>query len=116
MTPDQCIDFCKPITQLGQELSKYKRKISIPEIEVLGLPAGEYTIQEIFYYGIVKCFWNTDFSLDENNMNNYDWFYPAHAWRQSQEDVEKWLKELNCEYQFNEANMNGLSVLIKRNR
>jgi glycosyltransferase involved in cell wall biosynthesis/ubiquinone/menaquinone biosynthesis C-methylase UbiE len=114
MKAEECIRACESLTVLGRELSSIKTKIKIDAIPILGLEAGEYTPQEIMYYGVIKCFWNDTFDFQVNNMNNYDWFAPEYAWRFTEEEVDKIMKEIGCEYKINQANLNGISILIKK--
>lgn len=115
LTPKECVKACEPLTRLAQKLSAIKDKIKIDEdIPLLNLGAGEYTPHEIFYYGVMKAFWNDVFSFEENNMNNYDWFYPEFANRYSEDEIVAWLKKLGCKFKINNANPNGISVLIEK--
>lgn len=114
LSSTECARACESITKLGRELSAIKDKVKIDAIPILGLPAGEYTPHEIFYYGVMKCFWNDVFSFEENNLNNFDWFGPQFAHRFDQQDVEGWMKEIGCSYKINNSNLNGISVLIKK--
>lgn len=114
MTPKQAINYCEPLTILGRELSKIKTKVKIDAVPILGLPAGEYTPQEILYYGVVKCFWNDTFSYETNNMNNYDWFAPEYAWRFTEDEIKGWMSEMRCSYKINDSNRNGISLLINK--
>ena len=114
MKPEQAIKTMESLTTLGMELSKVKTKIKIDAVPILGLEAGEYTPQEIMYYGVIKCFWNDAFSFEVNNMNNYDWFAPEYAVRFSEEDVKKMMSDIGANYKLNDANRNGISILINK--
>lgn len=115
LSPQECAKQCEPLTRLAEKMSKIKDKIKIDEyIPMLELEPGEYTSQEIFYYGVMKAFWNDAFSFEENNLNNYDWFYPEFAQRYSEEDIKKWLGNLGWKYKINKANPNGISLLIQK--
>jgi hypothetical protein len=48
-------------------------------------------------------------------MVNFDWYHPHHAWQHTTEEVAGWLKELGVtDYAFNDANPNGISVLLTK--
>lgn len=84
-------------------------------IEVLGIPAGVHDVQRLLYYNFVKCFWNEAFDYETNNMVNFDWYHPHDAWQHTHAEVEGWIEELGAvEYRFNDANPNGISVLVTR--
>ena len=72
-------------------------------------------MQRLFYYNFVKCFWNEAFDFETNNMVNFDWYHPHDAWQHTEDEVRGWLDELGVrEYQFNDANPNGISVLLTK--
>jgi SAM-dependent methyltransferase/uncharacterized protein YbaR (Trm112 family) len=116
LTPDQCYEACEGITELGRELSRLGAKITLEKpIPALGIPAGTHDVQRLLYYNFVKCFWNEAFDYETNNMVNFDWYHPHNAWQHSTEEVEGWLKELGAvDYQFNDANPNGISAFVTK--
>lgn len=116
LTPEQCYEACEAITELGRALSQLNATITLDRpIPVLGLPAGAHDVQRFFYYGFMKCFWNDAFDFETNNMVNFDWYHPHHAWQQTQEEVEAWLDELGAtNVRINDANPNGISVLATK--
>lgn len=116
MEPQACYDACEGITELGRELSKLGAKITLEKpIDALGIPAGTHDVQRLFYYNFVKCFWNDAFDYETNNMVNFDWYHPHNAWQHTDEEVKTWLEELGVEnFQFNDSNPNGISVLLTK--
>ncbi|MZP29506.1 methyltransferase domain-containing protein [Heliobacterium undosum] len=118
LTTEECYKACEPLTDLGRELSRLNAKITLDKpIDILGIPAGTHDVQRLFYYSIAKCFWNEAFDYETNNMVNYDWYHPHFAWKHTEQEIAGWLEELGCkEYKFNDANPNGISVLLKKPR
>lgn len=116
LTPEDCYKACEPITDLGRELSKIDQTITLNKpIDVLGIPAGEHNIQRLFYYNFVKCFWNDAFDYETNNMVNFDWYHPHNAWQHTDEEVIGWVKALGVsDYQINDSNPNGISMLLTK--
>ncbi|MBY0421693.1 MAG: methyltransferase domain-containing protein [Parvularculaceae bacterium] len=116
LTPEECYAACEGITELGRELSRLGAKITLQKpIDVLGIPAGEHDVQRLLYYNFVKCFWNEAFDYETNNMVNYDWYHPHHAWQHTDEEVKGWLAALGVrEFEINDANPNGISVLLRK--
>ena len=116
LSPEACYAACEALTELGRELTRAEATITLTRpIEVLGIPAGTHNIQRLIYYGFVKCFWNDAFDFDTNNMINFDWYHPHDAWQHTVDEVEGWLRELGVErYVFNDANPNGISVLVTK--
>jgi SAM-dependent methyltransferase len=116
LSPDECYAACEPLSELGRELDRLNATITLSKpINVLGIPAGTHNIQRLIYYGFLKCFWNDAFDFETNNMVNFDWYHPYHAWQHTDKEVKGWLEELGVEqYQFNEANPNGISVVLTK--
>lgn len=116
LSPDECYAACEGITELGRELSRLNVKITLEKpIPVLGIPAGTHDVQRLIYYNFLKCFWNEAFDYETNNMVNFDWYHPHNAWQHTQAEVEGWLRDLGAkEWQVNDANPNGISVLVTK--
>jgi len=91
---EECWEFSKRMTAFGKALSDLQIEFEVPEdIPELSIKAGKYNIQRFFYYHIFKCFWNDRFSIDENNLINFDWYHPAYAHRHTPEEVKAWFQE-----------------------
>ncbi len=116
LSPDDCYAACEGLTELGRELSRLNAKITLDKpIPVLGIPAGTHDVQRLIYYNWVKCFWNDAFDYETNNMVNFDWYHPHNAWQHTQQEVESWLRDLGAkQWQVNDANPNGISVLVTK--
>ena len=116
LSPEACLEACRGLTEMGRELSRLDATITLKQpINVLGIPAGAHDVQRLVYYNFVKCFWNDAFDFETNNMVNFDWYHPQDAWQHTTEEVESWLKSIGVrEYRFNDANPNGISVLLTK--
>lgn len=116
LDPEACYEACEGITELGRELSRLGARITLTRgIPALGIPPGTHDVQRLLYYNFLKCFWNEAFDWETNNMVNFDWYHPHHAWQHTEQEVEQWLAELGVrEYAFNQANPNGISVLLRK--
>jgi SAM-dependent methyltransferase len=116
LSPAECYAACEPLTELGRELARLNATITLAKpIEVLGIPAGTHDLQRLIYYGFVKCFWNDAFDFETNNMINFDWYHPRDARQHTNDEVDAWLKALGVNsYQLNNANPNGISVLLTK--
>lgn len=113
MSETEKVDYCKKITDFGKRLSKIKDKIFV-DLDILGLEPNLYTIHDIFYYGVMKCFWNDIFTYEVNNLNNYDWFAPERATRHTDEEVLEWFRKKSCVTKINKSNPNGISLLVEK--
>lgn len=116
MEPEACYAACEAITDLGRALSGLKATVTLDKpIDVLGIPAGTHDVQRLIYYNVMKCFWNDAFDYETNNMVNFDWYHPHHAWQHTEEEVRGWLTDLGVtDYAINDANPNGISVLLTK--
>jgi SAM-dependent methyltransferase/uncharacterized protein YbaR (Trm112 family) len=116
LSPEECYAACEGITELGRELSRLNARITLDRpIAALGISAGTHDVQRLIYHTFLKCFWNEAFDFKTNNMVNFDWYHPHDAWQHTEEEVRGWLDELGVQqYQFNDANPNGISVLLTK--
>lgn len=94
LPPEEAWEALRPLTRLGQALAALQTEVDVPEdIPYLGIQAGRYDVQRLFYWHFAKLFWNNDFSFDENQHVNFDWYHPRYAHRQTEEDVRRWCDE-----------------------
>ncbi len=116
LEPEACYEACEGITELGRALSKIDTRITLTKgIPQLGIPAGEHDVQRLLYYNFLKCFWNDAFDWETNNMVNFDWYHPHDAWQHTEDEVRGWLMGMGVvDYEINDANPNGISVLLTK--
>ena len=97
LPPAEAFEQIQSLTELGKALSAVTRQIDVPAIPLLDIPAGQYSIQRLFYWHFLKCFWNDDLSFEENNLVNFDWYHPRYAHRHTLAEVHGWIEEMNLE-------------------
>ena len=91
MDPQEAWDQLRPLTALGRSLAALGAEIDVPEpIPVLGIPAGKLDVQRLVYWHFAKLFWNDDYTFEENNHINFDWYHPAYAHRHTEQEVRGW--------------------------
>lgn len=110
LSPEECWKACEAITELGKELSGLKMEIEVPDIPILKVKQGKYDLQRFIYYNFIKCFWNDEFSYEENVMTNFDWYHPKYAHRHTPEEVQGWFTELGIEIVVFDVGESGISV------
>lgn len=115
MPPEAAWKAMEPLTALARDLSAHKHEIDIPEdIPLLEITKGRFDLQRWLYWNVMKFYWNDAFSFDENTHVNFDWYYPAYAWRHTPEEVKSWLSELGLkEIVFNVGD-SGISVIAEK--
>lgn len=116
LEPEACYQACEGLTELGRELSHINARITLKKgVPLLGIPPGTHDVQRLLYYNFVKCFWNDAFDFETNNMVNFDWYHPHHAWQHTEQEVKGWLDAAGIrDYSFNASNPNGISVLLAK--
>ncbi len=115
MPPDEAWRVLEPLTKLGVALGRLGTEVEVPEdIELLGIPAGRYDVQRLFYWHVAKAYFRPELSFDELNHINYDWYAPAHAHRQTPEEVRAWCAELGLEIEREHVEEAGITVIARR--
>jgi hypothetical protein len=83
---------------------------AVPQVEVLGIEAGEYDVQRLLYHFFAKCYWNNDVSYEENVLVNYDWYHPQVATRHTLQEVEAWFEEAGLKIEHRCVDYYGITV------
>jgi hypothetical protein len=52
---EEAMEQCRNIAELGKALSDLGVSVTVPDIEVLGIEAGEYDVQRLVYHYCMKC-------------------------------------------------------------
>lgn len=115
MPPEEAWEAMKPLTRLGIALGEREVEIEVPEaVELLGIPAGRTTLQRLFYWHVAKAFYHPALTFDEMNHINFDWYAPAHACRQSPEEVRQWCAEAGLTIEREVVEPAGITVVARR--
>ncbi len=114
-SPEEAWRALLPLTRLGQALGQLSVKVDVPEdVPLLGIPAGRIDIQRLLYWYFCKAFYHPDFSLDELNHLNYDWYAPRHAHRQTPEQVRSWCAEASLDIEREHVEQSGITVVARK--
>jgi arsenite methyltransferase len=117
MTPDEAWDALTPLTKLGETLGRQNIEIDVPEsIELLGIPAGKINLQRLFYWHIFKAYYRPEWSLEEMNHVNFDWYAPKNSFRQTPADVRSWCKELNLVIEREVVEEAGITIIARKTK
>jgi SAM-dependent methyltransferase len=92
--------FSDQLTELGKALTQLDIKVTSPDIPALGIKGGEYDIQRFIYWNFLKCFYRPDWSKQENDSCNFDWYSPSNAERYTPEEFKQWATELKLNINF----------------
>jgi SAM-dependent methyltransferase len=98
MPNSQAYQVCRQLTLLGKALQQIKENIVLTEdLPLIGIAKGEYNVQELIYYHLIKCFNNDDFGEKYSTLVNYDWYHPQYAYRYTLDEVVSWFSENGIE-------------------
>lgn len=105
----------EPLTKLGVALGELGATITVPEdIPLLGIPAGQYDLQRFFYWHVCKAYYRPDFTFDEMNHVNFDWFRPANCHRQTPDDVRTWCEVAGLSVEQLRVEEAGITVIARK--
>jgi arsenite methyltransferase len=117
LPPEQAWELMRPLTLLGKALEETGAVVTVPEdVSVLGIPAGTYPVQRLFYWHVAKVFWNADWGLDASQLTNFDWYHPRYAHRQSEDEVRAWCGELGLAIEHFDVDDAGYTVRARLER
>lgn len=112
MSPQEAFEAVKPLTKLGIALGELKQEIEIPEdIPFLGIKAGKYDLQRLFYYHIMKLFYNPGLPFTRHVVNNWNAYYPKHILFLPVEKIRGFFAKAGMRIEECHEQGNGLSVI-----
>ena len=118
LTDQQAWDSLIPLTKLGKTLGDLNITIDVPEaIPFLDIPSGKISIQRFIYWHVFKAFYRPEFSLDEMNHANFDWYRPLNCHRQTPDQIKTWCA--NAGLIIEDMNIQEAGIIIvakKQNR
>lgn len=105
----------KPLTKLGIELGKLNAQVNVPEaIDCLGIPAGPIDVQRLVYWYFCKMFYHPEYSLEETNHINFDWYRPLNCHRFSPQEVEQFCRRAGLTIERMNVQPAGITVVAVR--
>lgn len=105
----------EPLSKLGKTLGDLNIKIEVEDaIPYLGIEKGTYDLQRFFYYKICKAFFRADYSLDEMNHINFDWFRPANCYRHTPEEISDFCAKAGLEIARLHVEESGITVIAAK--
>ena len=111
LTDQEAWKALEPLTKLGIELVRMRTEINVPEdIPYLGIKAGKLDIQRFFYWNICKAFYREDFTLDEMNHINFDWYRPMNCHRHTEGEIRLWCGEAGLLIESMDISESGITV------
>lgn len=116
LCPEDAWKALAPLTQLGVKLGELNIDIEIPEaIPILGIPAGKINLQRLFYWHIFKAYYRPDWTFEEMQHVNFDWYAPKNAHRHTKGEIEKWCADAGLKLErLDDEEFAGYTFIAKR--
>ncbi len=100
------------LTKLGKALGELQVELQVPEdIPFLGIKQGTFDLQRFFYWHICKMYYRPEYTLDEMNHVNFDWFRPLNCHRHTPEEIKKWCAEAGLAIESLNIQEAGITVV-----
>ena len=116
MPAQEAWDAVLPLTQLGKILGELDIEIDVPEdIALLDIPKGKMDLQRLFYWHVCKAFYRPDWSIQQMNSVNYDWFAPTNAHRHTPDEVRAWCANAGMAIERQIVEPAGITVIARKN-
>ncbi len=112
MDDQQAWDTLIPLTKLGKALGDLNMKIDVHEaIPYLGIPSESIDLQRLFYWYIFKAYYKPDWTIDEMNHVNFDWYRPLNCHRHTPEEIQKWCADAGLTIEHMNVQESGITVV-----
>lgn len=112
---DEAWKALEPLTKLGKALGDLNIEIEVEEdIPYLGILKGRHSLQRLFYYKICKAYYRPDYSLDEMNHINFDWFRPRNCHRHTPDEVRAFCASAGLTVERMHVEESGITVIATR--
>jgi SAM-dependent methyltransferase len=111
MDLEECLEFSRQMTDLGEALHDVDDTIVVPDIPTLDIEGGEYSIHEFVYRYFLKCYfdWETE-NRDVSTATNFDWYRPEYAYRYTESEVREMVEGAGLDLEWLNEQMSGYSV------
>ena len=115
LPPQEAWNRLMPLSRLGRTLGELGVEITIEEpVDLLGIPAGTYDLQRFFYWFFFKAYYRPNFSMDEMNHINFDWYTPKNCHRHDPDEVQGWIDTLGFTTDWFHVEEAGITVVASR--
>jgi SAM-dependent methyltransferase len=116
LEPQEAWDELRALTAFARSLASLRAEVDLPEpIPYLGIPAGRHDVQRLVYWHFAKAFWSDDFTFEENNHVNFDWYHPAYAHRHTEEELRAWCGSAGLTITHFDRQESGFTIRASRN-
>lgn len=104
-----------PLTKLGKSLGELNIEIDIEgDIPLLGITKGRHNLQRLLYYKVCKAYYRSNYSLDEMNHINFDWFRPLNCHRHTPDEVMEYCRKAKLTIERLHVEESGITVIARK--
>jgi len=115
MGNEEAWNALEPLTKLGEKLGDLNIEIEIDEdIPYLGIDKGKYNLQRLFYYKICKAYYRSEYSLQEMNNINFDWFRPRNCFRHTPKEISNFCDKAGLSVERMHVEESGITVIATK--
>jgi arsenite methyltransferase len=115
LSNDEAWNALMPLTKLGKTLGDLNIEIEIEEdIPYLGIQKGKHNLQRLFYYKVCKAFYRPDYSLDEMNHINFDWYRPFNCHRHTPDEIKAFCERAGLTIERLHVEESGITVIASK--
>lgn len=107
---DEAMTAMRQLAGLGRALSELEAEVTVPDVDVLGLPGGTYDVQRLIYDFMAKAFWSPELGDEGSASVNFDWYRPQLATRHRLEEVEDWFAASGLRVIHRHVDASGITV------
>ena len=112
MGDEEAWEALKSLSKLGIALGEIDVELEIPDdIPFLGIKKGKQNLQRFFYWNICKLYYRAEYSLDEMNHINFDWFRPLNCHRHTEEEVRDYCHKAHLDIEHMNIQPSGITVV-----
>ena len=112
LTDSQAWDALLPLTRLGIALGELGATVDVPDdVPQLGIKKGRYDLQRLVYWHFCKLYYRPEFSEEEANHVNFDWYRPLNCHRHTPDEVRAWCERLNLAVERIDVQESGITVV-----
>ena len=112
LTDEQAWKALEPLTRLGIALGKLGVEIDVQEdIPLLGIKKGKLDLQRFIYWNVCKLYYRPEYSLDEMNHINFDWYRPLNCHRHTPEELTAWVQAAAMRIERMKVEEAGITVV-----
>ncbi len=112
LSEEEAWEALKPLTRLGKALGELGVTLDVPDhIPYLGIRKGKIDLQRFFYWHVCKAYHHEEYTEDQLNHINFDWYRPRNCHRHSPDEVRSFCAEAGLRIEQMNVQEAGITVV-----